>query len=162
MWEIHDEEEKKEWYEKDKADYERNMKFEKLATDIVAMKEKMEKMQLAFCKAQGMDDYLYNMGGLSFKVPIALPRKFRISDAKKFDGTGDPMQHVRRYIITVGMKRLDEKQTLHAFSLSLMGGASKWYYSLDSSKTKVWNELMEFFVDQFIFNIMIDVTLKLS
>ena len=32
--------------------------------DIVAIKEKMEKMQLAFHKAQGMDDCLY-MGGLN-------------------------------------------------------------------------------------------------
>ena len=96
----------------------------------MAMKEKMEKMQLAFRKAQGMDDYLYNMGGLSFEVPITLPHKFKISYAKKkFDGTGDPKQHVRRYIITVGMKGLDKKQTLHAFSLSLTGGALRWYCS---------------------------------
>ena len=37
--------------ERDKADYERNKKFEKLTMDTVAMKEKMEKMQLAFRKA---------------------------------------------------------------------------------------------------------------
>ena len=35
-----------------------------------------------------------------------------------------------------------------------------WYYSLDPSKTKVWNELVDLFVDQFIFNTMIDVTLR--
>ena len=58
------------------------------------------------------------------------------------------------------MKRLDEKQTLHAFSLSLTGGASRWYYSLDLSKIKVWNELVELFVDQFIFNSMIDMALR--
>ena len=53
--EIHDD-------EKNKADYERNKKFEKLTVDTVAMKEKMEKMQLAFHKAQGMDDCLYSIG----------------------------------------------------------------------------------------------------
>ena len=58
------------------------------------------------------------------------------------------------------MKGPDEKQTLHAFPLSLTGGASRWYYSLDPSKTKVWNELVELYVNQFIFNTMIDVTLK--
>ena len=41
-----------------------------------------------------------------------------------------------------------------------MKGASRWYYSLVPSKTKVWNELVELFVDQFIFNTLIDVTLK--
>ena len=58
------------------------------------------------------------------------------------------------------MKGLDKKQTLHAFPLSLTGGASRWYHSLDPSKTKVWNKLVELFVDQFIFNTMIDVTLR--
>ena len=32
--------------------------------------------------------------------------------------------------------------------------------SLDPRKTKVWNELVELFVDQFIFITMIDVTLR--
>ena len=58
------------------------------------------------------------------------------------------------------MKGLDEKQTFHAFPLSLMRGASRWYYSLNPSKTKVWNELVKLFMDQFIFNTMIDVTLR--
>ena len=58
----------------------------------MAMREKMEKMQLAFHKAQGMDDYLYNMEGVSSRAPIALPPKFKISDAKKFDGTRDLKQ----------------------------------------------------------------------
>ena len=58
------------------------------------------------------------------------------------------------------MKGLDEKKTLHAFPLSLTGGASRWYYSFGLSKTKVSNELVELFVDQFIFNTMIDVTLR--
>ena len=75
----------------------------------MSMKEKMEKMQLAFRKAQGMDDYLYNMGGLSSKTPITLPPKFKISDVEKFDGTGDSKQHVRRYIRIAKMKGLDEK-----------------------------------------------------
>ena len=31
---------------------------------------------------------------------------------------------------------------------------------MDPTKTKVWNELVELFMDQFIFNTMIDVTLR--
>ena len=45
------------------------------------------------------------------------------------------------------MKGLDKKQTLHAYPLSLMGGASRWYHILDPSKTKVWNELGESFFE---------------
>ena len=135
--EVHDDEEElEEWDEKEKVEYERNKQFEKLTIETVAMREKMEKMQLAFRKAQGMDDYLYNMGGVSSKVPIALPPKFKISDTEKFDGTGDPKHHIRRYLSITEMKGLDEKQTLHVFPLSLTRGASRWYYSLDPSKTK--------------------------
>ena len=105
-----------------------------------------------------MDDYVYNMGGISSKTPIALPPKFKIADVEKFDGTRDSKQHVRRYLSIAKMKGLDEKQTKLAFPLSFMDGASRWYYSLDPNKTKVWNKLVEFFMDQFIFNTMIDVT----
>ena len=117
-------------------------------------------MQLAFYKAQGTDDYIYNIGGVSSKAPIALPPKFKIFDAEKFDGARDPKQHIRRYLSIAEMKGLDEKQTLHVFPLSLTGGASRWYYSLDPSKTKAWNELVELFVDQFIFNTVINATLR--
>ena len=48
--EIHDKDEREEWDEKDRADYKRNKQFEKLTADTVAMKEKMEKLQLAFRK----------------------------------------------------------------------------------------------------------------
>ena len=124
------------------------------------MKEKVEKMQQAFRKAQGMDDILYTMSGLGSTPMEPLPHKFKISDSEKFDGSGDSWKHIRQYLSLVGMKGLNEKRALCAFPLSLMGNALRWYYNLDSSKAKVWNELMELFMDQFIFNTMINVTLR--
>ena len=41
-----------------------------------------EKMQQAFHRAQGMDDFLYSMGGLGSTPLAPLPPKFKISDAK--------------------------------------------------------------------------------
>lgn len=76
---IDEEEEREEWDDEDRVDYEMNKKFEQL----VIMKEKMEKMQFAFYNA---------------KVVDPLPPKFKISYAEKFDRTGDPRQHVRQYI----------------------------------------------------------------
>ena len=114
-----DEEEDEECDEKDKVDYKRNKQFEKIIAETIAMREKMEKMQLAFQNAYRMDDYLYNMGGVSLKAPIALHPKFKISDVEKFYGSKDPSQHIRRYLSIAEMKGLDERQTLHAFPLSL-------------------------------------------
>ena len=80
--------------------------------ETIAIKEKMEKIQLAFRKAQGMDDCLYNMGGISSKTLFLLPPKFKFFYVEKFDRTGDPKQHVRRYLSIAKMKGLDN---LHAF-----------------------------------------------
>ena len=44
--------------------------------------------------------------------------------------------------------------------MSLTRNAARWCYNLDPSKTKVGNELVDLFIDQFIFNIMIDMTLR--
>ena len=52
LMEIHDdEEEEEEWDEKEKMEYERNKQFKKLTIETMAMREKMENMQLAFRKA---------------------------------------------------------------------------------------------------------------
>ena len=64
----------------------------------------MEKMQLAFRKAQGMDGCLYNMEGISSKTLIVLLPKFKISNAEKFEGIGDLKQHVKRYLSITELK----------------------------------------------------------
>ena len=94
-----------------------------------------------------MDGCVYNVGSSGSKVHIPLPPKFEVSNIEKFARIGDPKQHIRRYIIITKMKGMDDKQTLYAFPLSLAGGASRWYYNLDPSKNKVWNELVDFCVD---------------
>ena len=76
--EIHDEEKGEDWDERNKAKYERNKQFEKLTAETMTIKEKMDKMQLAFHKAWGMDDYLYNMGGVGSKLFQYDPYHLRI------------------------------------------------------------------------------------
>ena len=113
--EIPNDEEVEGWDERGKANYESNKQFEKLTTETVSMKENMDNMQLALRKAQGKDDCLYNVGGISSKTPIALPPKLKISDVEKFDGTKNPKQHVRKCLSIAEMEGLDEKQTLMHF-----------------------------------------------
>ena len=67
VMEEEEEEKRENWNENDKADYEMNKKFEKLIVEIVAMKEKMENMQLDFRKAQWINDCLYNVGNWGSK-----------------------------------------------------------------------------------------------
>ena len=69
----------------------------------------MEKMQQAFCKAQGMDDFLHTMGRFGSTPLVPLPPKFKIFDVENFDGSGDPRHHIWQYLSLIGMKGLDEK-----------------------------------------------------
>lgn len=124
------------------------------------MKENMKIMQLTFCTAQAMNDVLYSICGLRSNATIPLPPKFKVYDAKKFDGTGDATQHVRWYIILIEMNGLDDNQTFYAVPLSLTKGALRRYYNLNPSNKIVWSELVDLFVKQFFFNTMIDVTLN--
>ena len=80
--------------EEDEVNHGKNGKINKIAVKIAMIKEKMEKMQQAFHKAQGMDDFLYTMVGLVSTPLMPLPPKFKISDAEKFDGSGNPRQHI--------------------------------------------------------------------
>ena len=66
--------------------------MDKIAIETDMMKEKM---QQTFRKTQGMDDFLYTMGGLGLTTLVSLPPKFNIFYAKKFDGSGNPRQHIQ-------------------------------------------------------------------
>ena len=120
----------------------------------------MELMQKALEKTQRFDDYLATMGGITKEEPSQLPPKFSILEADRFAGVGDPKQHLRQYLNFVKIKRLNEEQVLRAFSLSLAKSTSNWYYTLNVWQTKNLGVLVEFFIDQFSYNTMINVNLS--
>ena len=83
---IHDEDEGEDWDERDKAKIWKEQAILETHCRCQAMKEKMDKMQLAFRKDLGMDDCFYNMGGVGSKTPIALPQSLRFLMWKKLIG----------------------------------------------------------------------------
>ncbi len=89
-----------------------------------------------------------------------MPPKFAIPEYDKFNESGDPKQHIRQHLSVVKYKGFNEEQVLHDFPFSLLGFASKWYYSLELGKNKIWGELVDLFLKQFANNTMIDVTLR--
>ncbi|KAK9988974.1 hypothetical protein SO802_029213 [Lithocarpus litseifolius] len=88
-----------------------------------------------------MDDCLYNMGGISSKTPIALPPKFKISDAEKFDGTEDPKQHVRRIEDTLNNGQLEKGESKPPIKKTYGRGAiaSKARNPMNKSNHKIDN-----------------------
>ena len=87
-------EERRNEEEKAKVAMERNKEFEAFTESF---KEKMEFMQKALQKTQGIDDYLTTMGGITKEEASQLPPKFVIPKIDRFIGVGDPKQHLRQY-----------------------------------------------------------------
>ena len=48
------------------------------------------------------------MGGIATESSIQLPLKFSIPKVDKYNGSGDPKQHLRQYLSFVKMKGLNE------------------------------------------------------
>ena len=135
----------------------KNKDYAKFTEEI---KGKVELMQQTLRKNQGFDDYLFSMGGIAMEPFVQLPPKFSILKVDKYSGSGDPKKHLKQYLSFAKMKGLNETQVLNSFPFSLTGSASKWYYTLDIGNVKGWTELVNAFLTQFLFNTMIDITLR--
>ena len=70
-----------------KATIERSKKFEAFTESF---KKKMEHMQRALQKTQGVDDYLATMGRINKEETSQLPPKFAIPETDRFTGVDDP------------------------------------------------------------------------
>ena len=84
---------------------EKNKDYAKFTEEI---KGKVDLMQQTLRKNQGFDDYLFSMGGIATELSMQLRPKFSIPEADKYNGSGDPKQHLRQYLSFVKMKGLNE------------------------------------------------------
>ena len=91
-------------------------------------------------------------------MPVAsLPAKFRMPDIEKYTGIDCPCIHLRLYSTMMRAHGLDEPQMITLFPLSLSGVAQHWFASLESSRSRTWDDLAQVFLRQFSFNTVIDV-----
>lgn len=122
-------------------------------TDIRKLKAEVENLKQ---KMSRWDD-----GEHIPEIPQApFPAEFKISDIGKFDGTGDPELHVRKFLMMPGTRGLHDDQKAYAFPMSLTGNAERWYRSSNVKNTKKWDELQKEFKKHFSYKIHLDVTLR--
>ena len=92
-------------------------------------------------------------------MPVAsLPAKFRMPDIERYTGIGCPRLHLRLYSTVMRAHGLDESQMITLIPLSLSGAAQRWFASLESSRRQTWGDLAREFLQQFSFNIVVDVS----
>ena len=91
-------------------------------------------------------------------APIAsLLAKFRMFEIGRYTGIGCPRIHLRLYSTVMRAHGLDEAQMVMFFPIYLSSVAQRWFDSLDVSRHKTWDDLVQDFLRQFAFNIIIDV-----
>ncbi|KAL7258524.1 hypothetical protein ACSBR1_004622 [Camellia fascicularis] len=79
-------------------------------------------------------------------------------DINWFDGSGDPMVHLRLFYDILRPMGLTRLQKLSFFGRTLLGIEAIWYAKLEDSVKWSWEEMAEAFITQDSYNTQIEVT----
>ena len=77
-----------------------------------------------------------------------------------FDGTGNPKNHLKQYVLAMKLLGLTKEQIILCFPQTLSGVALQWYLSLEKAKKNDWNKMAETFAQQYSYNVQLDVSLR--
>ena len=80
------------------------------------MQDKLEKIESALRKTGKIDGYLFNLKSMCPHPDVRLPENFKFPDMDKFDGTGNPVVHLRMFVGTLQPMGLEPKNVLQPFS----------------------------------------------
>jgi len=98
--------------------------------------------------------------GLFDSPNTVLPPKFKMLIFEKFNGTANPRSHLRMYANTLRPIGLNNDQLTLAFHQIITSGALKWFFALEPSKIRTWEDIVTTFAKQYEYNTHIDVTLR--
>src|SRR3954467_4805647 len=95
--------------------------------------------------------------GLDFEelglVPgVVIPPKFKTPAFAKYDGVSCPKMHLRSYVRKIQPHIADKRLWIHFFQESLSGTQLEWYYQLESTNIRTWEDLVVAFYQQYQYN----------
>ena len=88
---------------------------------------------------------------MSLYAQIKIPKKFKMPDFDKYNGTSCPKAHLQLYHIQMTPYVDNELLMIHAFQASLTGPALNWYLMKKINGLKTWKEVSEAFRKQYRF-----------
>ncbi|KAL7161905.1 hypothetical protein ACSBR2_042395 [Camellia fascicularis] len=112
---------------------------------------KLSKLEKLFKKSQGVKSIPDIEDGYTDAI-VTLSDRFKMPQIDRFDGSGDPMVHLRLFsniLRPIGLTRL---QKISLFGQTLLGVAAIWYAKLEDDVKRNWNEMVEAFVAQYLYN----------
>ncbi|XP_050920244.1 uncharacterized protein LOC127137867 [Lathyrus oleraceus] len=83
---------------------------------------------------------------------LVIPTKFKTPDFDKYKGHTCPKIHLIMYYRKVAAHVEDDKLMIHCFQDSLSGAPSKWYLSLDQSRIRCFQDLLDAFIKHYKYN----------
>ncbi|KAH7848754.1 hypothetical protein Vadar_007298 [Vaccinium darrowii] len=118
-----------------------------------AVTQKLQQLEDSLRAMQGPNAYAStNFSDLCFFPNQPLPPKFKIPDFTKFNGTTDPMTHLRLYAGALSGYPNPDKLMMQLFQHSLTGPAAQWFARLDVRRFRTWTELSQEFIMQYRHN----------
>ncbi|KAF5931962.1 hypothetical protein HYC85_028133 [Camellia sinensis] len=120
---------------------------------------KLSKLEKLFKKSQGVKAIPDIEDGYT-DVAVTLPDSFKMPQIDRFDGSRDPMVHLRLFSDILWLMGLTQPQKLSLFGRTLSGVAAIWYAKLEDEVKRSWDEMAEAFVAQYSYNTQIEITTR--
>jgi hypothetical protein len=79
-----------------------------------------------------------------------VPARFKVPPVKPYDGTGDPVGHLKSYKAHIDLHATTDEIACRAFPLTLEGSAQEWFGGLPASSVDSFEDLAKIFLTQFL------------
>ena len=79
------------------------------------MSQEIEKMKGMLKRSQGMEDFMLDIEGLCPFPNVQLLPKFKMPKMDSFDGTGNPKNHLKQYVLAMKPLGLTKEQIILCF-----------------------------------------------
>ena len=100
---------------------------------------------------------LQRVPGLDFEdlglvAGIVIPPKFKVPVFVRYDGLSCPKMHLRSYVRKIQPYTADKNLWIHFFQDSLSGAQLEWFYHLEGTSVRNWEDLATAFYKQYQYN----------
>lgn len=89
---------------------------------------------------------------LSVYEKVKMPKKFKMPEFEKYDGTSCPKAHLQMYHVRMAQYVKNEPLMIQSFHASLTGPALNWYIMKNINLLNTWIEMTDAFLKQYKFN----------
>ncbi|KAF5932216.1 hypothetical protein HYC85_028387 [Camellia sinensis] len=127
--------------------------------EVDPMALKLNKLEKLFKKSQGVKSIPDIEDGYT-DAAVMLPDRFKMPHIDRFDGSRDPIVHLRLFSDIPRPMGLTRLQKLSLFGRTLSGVATIWYAKLEDDVKRNWDEMTEAFIIQYSYNTPIEITTR--